>query len=479
MATNPFDPCRQWLGIDAVDLGDPHRVLGISPAEFDRQAVLRAAESRLAKLRGVPAGPFGRARDALIARVEEARETVLAQIAARTTATLSMPPPPGHAASRPTSAAVPPPMVPRVPAAPTVPRPSAAVAEWPDQAGHDQSSMPVVRVGSQANYRRRSGGSGMLVALIVALAAAAGGLAWYKFRPDAGGRKAVPREVARVEPAPPDPVPVVRPTPVGQPAPEKPARRPRPRPDRERDAETPPSPSTPDPVAPPVTPDPTPPPAAPDPAPPSPAPVPPTAPETPDPPADRPPAMQPAPSPAPDAPMDEGPRLQEALREVATALREARYDAAAAGAAAATNAAMTADGRARAERWAELVTFARGFADYREQALATVQAGTDFDVDGKKIAVVEIDEQKFVFRFAGKNRTVPRDKIPGGIVMAIVEGWFDETPANDLFIGAYHATKEEPDLDKARAAWERARSRGADASLLLPLLDDPLLAPAL
>ncbi|NBT12315.1 MAG: hypothetical protein EBS56_01770, partial [Planctomycetia bacterium] len=119
MATNPFDPCRQWLGIDAVDLGDPHRVLGISPAEFDRLAVLRAAESRLAKLRGVPAGPFSRARDALIARVEEARETVLAQIAARTTATLSMPPPPGHAASRPPSTAVPPPIVPRVPAGPT------------------------------------------------------------------------------------------------------------------------------------------------------------------------------------------------------------------------------------------------------------------------------------------------------------------------------------------------------------------------
>jgi len=459
MATNPFDPCRQWLGIDAVDLGDPHRVLGISPAEFDRLAVLRAAESRLAKLRGVPAGPFSRARDALIARVEEARETVLAQIAARTTATLSMPPPPGHAASRPPSTAVPPPIVPRVPAGPTTPRPSAAAAEWPNQAGHDQPTMPVVRVGSQANYRRRSGGSGMLVALIVALAAAAGGLAWYKFRPDAGGHKAAPREVARVEPAPPDPTPVVQPTPVAQPAPEEPVRRPRPRPVRERDAETRP-------------------PAAPEPAPPSPTPVPPTAAETPDPPADRPPAMQPAPSPTPDAPMDEGPRLEEALRTVATALREARYDAAAAGAAAATNAAMTADGRARAERWAELVTFARGFADYREQALATVQAGTDFDVDGKKIAVVEIDEQKFVFRFAGKNRTVPRDKIPGGIVMAIVEGWFDETPANDLFIGAYHATKEEPDLDKARAAWERARSRGADASLLLPLLDDPLLAPA-
>lgn len=158
---------------------------------------------------------------------------------------------------------------------------------------------------------------------------------------------------------------------------------------------------------------------------------------------------------------------------MAAALREADYDAASAAAAAAS-----AAGGARAEQWSELVTFARGFADYRNQALATVKAGDEYDVDGKKIGVVEIDDERFVYRFAGKNRTAPRDRIPGGIVMAIVESWFDEKPANDLFVGAYHAAKAEPDLDKARAAWERARARGADASLLLPLLDDPILTAA-
>ncbi|NBW96198.1 MAG: hypothetical protein EBR28_05610, partial [Planctomycetia bacterium] len=103
-------------------------------------------------------------------------------------------------------------------------------------------------------------------------------------------------------------------------------------------------------------------------------------------------------------------------------------------------------------------------------------AGDDIDVDGKKIAVVEIDSTKFIYRFAGRNRTTPRNRIPGGIVLAIVMNWFDEQPANDLYVGAYHATKSEPDLERAREAWERAAARGADASILLPLLDDPILA---
>ena len=80
--STPFDPCKQWLGIDAVDLVNPHRVLGIGPGETDPLAVLRAAEARLAMLRSVEPGPFAVARQALVKRVEEAREAVLRQISA-------------------------------------------------------------------------------------------------------------------------------------------------------------------------------------------------------------------------------------------------------------------------------------------------------------------------------------------------------------------------------------------------------------
>ena len=122
-----------------------------------------------------------------------------------------------------------------------------------------------------------------------------------------------------------------------------------------------------------------------------------------------------------------------------------------------------------------LAQYAREFADFREKAIAEVRSGNEFDVNGKKVGVVEIDDKKFIYRFQGRNKTTPRDKIPSGIAMAIVTTWFDNRPDNHLFIGAYHATKPEPDLAKARDHWERAEKGGISAEPLLRVLDDPAL----
>ncbi|MFM8953469.1 MAG: hypothetical protein ACKOOF_10480, partial [Planctomycetaceae bacterium] len=77
-----FDPCRQWLGIDAVELVTPHRVLGISPLETDPLAIVRAADQKLITLRSIDPGPLARARDALLARVEQSRDAMLAAASA-------------------------------------------------------------------------------------------------------------------------------------------------------------------------------------------------------------------------------------------------------------------------------------------------------------------------------------------------------------------------------------------------------------
>jgi hypothetical protein len=435
MPPAPFDPCKQWLGIDAVDLVDPRRVLGIRPAETDAATVSRAAAARLERLRTVDPGPFAVAHQALVNRVIEARDGILAELAAPAQLApapgdrLSMPPPPGGApAPRPG------PTVPRVPPVPPVPRPAAAGAAWPDADGGSASPAPAIEIRRQVVYRKKSSGSGVLLLLIAGLAAAAGGLYWYKFRAPRAAAMRPPADVAMVEERRPEPEPTAEPEPTP-----KPKRKPKPRPEPE------PQP------------------------PPEPAPQPEPAPE-PEPPAPK------APEPEPPAPKDDPQKIEVSLRGVAKSLRTAEFAAAAEAANEAAAAAKAKASRERVERWTELVTFAKGFADYRNQALAAVTPGVEFDIDGKKIILVEIDDEKFVYRFAGKNRTTPRNRIPGGILMAIVTGWFDEKPANDLFIGAYHATKEEPDFDKARECWERAASRGADASLLLPLLDDPLLA---
>jgi len=423
MPSAPFDPCKQWLGIDAVDLVDPRRVLGIRPSETDAAAVNRAAAARLDRLRSVEPGPFAVAHNALVKRVEEARDAVLAEITAPARPThgsaerLSMPPPPGGGASppRPSQSSVP-----RVPPVPTVPRPApaASAAPWPALDDADPTHAPAIEIRRPIIYRKKSSGSGVLLVLIAGLAAAAGGFYGYKFRPPRAAATPAPAVVAVVDKPRPEPTPVVAATPPPA-EPRKPQPKPKPKPK---------------------------------------------------------PKPEPEPEPEPPTVVEDPQKIEALLSRVAAALRMADFSAAADSAKAAGTAAQAKASRKRVERWSDLVTFAEGFADYRSQALATVSPGVEFDIDGKKIIVVEIDDEKFVYRYAGKNKTAPRNRIPGGILMAIVTGWFDENPANDLFIGAYHATKEEPDFDKARECWERAAARGADASLLLPLLDDPLLA---
>jgi len=132
----------------------------------------------------------------------------------------------------------------------------------------------------------------------------------------------------------------------------------------------------------------------------------------------------------------------------------------------------------RIDSWQQLATYFKGFMEYREKALAAVKSGDEYDVKNQKISVVEVDADRFIYRSAGSNKTVARDKIPAGIVLAIVMQWFDANPANDLYVGAYHLAKPEPDLPRAREHWEQARAAGADASVLMPLLDDPVFAKA-
>ncbi|MFM9195924.1 MAG: hypothetical protein ACKOWG_09315, partial [Planctomycetia bacterium] len=110
----PFDPCKQWLGIDAVHLGNARLVLGVAAQESDPRIVIRAADARLNLLRAIAPGPFELARASLVKRVEEAREKVLAEIAAGpvraavpTVDGFAMPPPPGQLAATMATAAPP------------------------------------------------------------------------------------------------------------------------------------------------------------------------------------------------------------------------------------------------------------------------------------------------------------------------------------------------------------------------------------
>jgi len=494
----PAGPCRDWLGIEPDDLRVPRRVLGILPAEADPMVVLEAAKARIRLLRGIDAGPLESVRRALLERVEAAREEVLGEIAAAGRG--------AHAPAAPRRPAGPAFAMPPPPPGQSRPAPRAEVMPTPPPVA---DAAPIAIQVRRPLPRRRSGPPALFVVgslCLVALAGLLGFLTWQKrapFRP--------PREVARRdEPATDDEASVAGRVadPPRRTAPERTVPSdgsqstldalaaagsspptPAPRPDTITEAAVPPpAQGTPDPEA--MTRDDA---AATtdermvesaesagassatEPALAPPGPDQPSAATLPGP-FDDPAAARPAP--AVGSGTTANAALDAGLAAVRRALAQRDFPTAKEGLTAIARSARGDDERDRVAAWEQLVDATKRFVDYREQALATVTPGQEYDIDGKKVAIVEIDDTKLIYRTTGKNTTVPRARIPGKILLAIVTAWFDDRPQNQVFVGAHQATKPEPDLDAARACWETAAAGGVDAAALLGLLDDPALLPA-
>jgi hypothetical protein len=195
---------------------------------------------------------------------------------------------------------------------------------------------------------------------------------------------------------------------------------------------------------------------------------------------EKPAGKKPADDTPPEAMAEDTAQLDATLAEALEALQRQEYDTVTTLLAAASKKIggreSGSEASQRLESWQQLAVYSKGFMDYRQRALEAVKPGDEYDVKNQKVGVVEVDADTFKYRSAGGNKTVSRDKIPAGIVLAIVMQWFDENPANDLYLGAYHLSKPEPDLKRAREHWEKAQTGGADASGLMPLLDDQVFA---
>jgi hypothetical protein len=447
-----FDPSREWLGIDAVDLADPLRVLGLAADVSDPDLVTAAAARLLEKLQHVDPGPFKLAHESLGRRIEACRDEVLATVAARATrlAPPLAPPPP-----------VPPVFAPAVPGGPLPPPPpvaaKAADACYPTMIPDTSEVLPspaetmsadgpvpaaepdVIHVQRSAFVRRKSPSGAPALLSLLALVAV-GGVA-FKLWPQRGAKTAsgVPQvAVAIPRPQPPTPAPP-RPS-VVTPATEPPAARPT------TPAASPnPGASSPPKVG---------------------APPPPPAPQQPD----------------PEARARAVAGVDQSLRAAYEAIRADDFDTADRQVAAAAR--LDADHDDLADRvtcWRQFARYARQAAGYREKALNAANAGGDYKVGNQMIAVVESTPQRFVYRKAGRNVPIsPRADVPGPIVTAILRAWFaaDGRPANHIFLGAHLRARREPNVRLAAAEWNRARERGEDVSNLEPLLKDPIIQEA-
>lgn len=149
--------------------------------------------------------------------------------------------------------------------------------------------------------------------------------------------------------------------------------------------------------------------------------------------------------------------------------------------AAADRAADDTDVLDRVSRWQLLADYARQFPRHRDDALKAAGEGRDYEVGARKIGVVEVNDQQFVYREKGQNIRLPRNAIPDDILLAIVETWFAgaDQAGNHMLLGACHITRPRPNLEAARREWSMAASLGEPTGReLLRLLDDPLLETA-
>jgi len=494
-----FDPCREWLGIDAVDLGDPGRVLGLQPGCRDPMIIGRAADARLQALQQVAPGAFARAHAALVARVEESRDTLLAAVFAGGMSAQAghqqpmFAPPPG----------LPPSAAPGRSSGEDSPR--RAASRFPtadDDAGPVLQTAPSLTVRRSAPRGRSSsaGAGGLLLASFALLAAAVAVLLFLMLRPRSD---AVPDlaagQVAVNKPAATPPASGGSPTREGgaggldrdeqdgprrqQTEMQKQDAEQRRRDEQELASREAKADAEADANA--------------------------EADATADAEAeaktnteakgamvehDAAAAAQKTEKPRDPAPTaategtegdQDRARMQEALdkslREAFTALQRGEFDTAdRVIAAAGGDVGDDVEAATRLERWRILATYAKEYTKFRDQAFAAANAGRDYQIDGKPFATIEITPDTFTYRWDGENKRVARDQVPPRIELAVVAGWFegDGRAANHLFLGARWLSLDPPNPAQARAEWRIAENGGKQVDALNALLNDPVILRA-
>src|SRR5438552_41742 len=74
MASAPFDPYRDWLGIEPHELpADHYRLLGLARFEADPARITSAADERMALVRSFQTGPRGASTQKLLNELATAR----------------------------------------------------------------------------------------------------------------------------------------------------------------------------------------------------------------------------------------------------------------------------------------------------------------------------------------------------------------------------------------------------------------------
>lgn len=415
-----FDPYCQWLELPPGPRPpSPYELLGLRPGESDPQAIARAADAMLIKVRKIRPGPLLAQWSRLLEELEAAKAALL-----------------DAAKKTPSSVAAPAQVVPPVQVRLT--------------AGHAIPSDPSARPASPASENESLWRSWLMTGLLVFAGTTLGGWVatlWVP-RPTTAKDKDEAAASAPKAAKPRSPAPAPAAPKTGSPSAEK-------------QPVVLPAPIVPAPIVP---------------APTAPPPSIPAKPPTPQPQIPLPAANPPAANPAVD---DAAKRAALVQAATTTRLAMSRRDAAGAKqnlAIMAANAQTPAD-RAEVDRLQTLCDNLEEFWKGVRTAVAKLQPTEELDLGNNRVAIIEASREQLAVMMEGGRKQYRIEALPMPLLWAIVKQSFQPTPGSKIVIGSFLAMDREGNRREARKLWEEAARAGNSLGKdLLPELDIPLPA---
>jgi len=128
--------------------------------------------------------------------------------------------------------------------------------------------------------------------------------------------------------------------------------------------------------------------------------------------------------------------------------------------------------KAMVERLKELLHYVKEFWRAFDEAYTGLKPSSTVMVGNDEAVIVEVRPEAVIIRYFGQNRTIEREGMPAGLVMAIANKWFNNDPANKVVKGAFMLVDPIGRPEETRRLWQEASQEGVDVSDLMPVLDD-------
>ena len=120
-----------------------------------------------------------------------------------------------------------------------------------------------------------------------------------------------------------------------------------------------------------------------------------------------------------------------------------------------------------ADRVGIVLDHLEGFWQGMHKAAASLQSGLELPVKDTVVVVVESGPDVLTIRSAGRNLDYRVEELPGALVMAVADSWFEKSGASDLLIATFLCFDGKGHAEMGRSRLQKAAAAGVDVKLFL------------